>query len=66
MDSQTSLRGPRRGLCRAAGAAAGLNKYATEQTCRQLGPDTAVCPVEAQGERTRRRRDVFTRKIKVS
>lgn len=33
------------------GPAAGLNKYAAEQTCRQLGPDmaAAVCVVALQG-----------------
>ncbi|KAI9541502.1 hypothetical protein NQZ68_029003 [Dissostichus eleginoides] len=30
--------GPRRGLRGTARPAAGLNKYAAEQTCRQLGP----------------------------
>lgn len=33
------------------GPAAGLNKYAAEQTCRQLGPDmaAAVCVVALRG-----------------
>ena len=33
------------------GPAAGLNKYAAEQTCRQLGPDmaAAVCVVASRG-----------------
>lgn len=48
MDSQTSQGGPpARPAWGPPGRAAGLNKYAAERTCWQLGPDmaAAVCVV---------------------
>lgn len=58
MDSQTSREAPGEAGAGPPGPAAGLHKYAAEQTCRQLGPNMAaavfVVPLRWRGgERSR-------------